>query len=314
MVALHTLVACATWATLSYAQPAGAPVPSPAPSGDSSTGEFYDTEKDGGYYPSVGAEADRLLAEGKALQEAGEHGQAVERLREAFAIQNRADIAAVLGRSEVKAGHYARAAEHLAFAIAGLGATNPLQAQAYGDMEVARNKVATVRFRTEPPGAALTIDGRSVGTVDEERAFYLMPGSHMVVARAPGFAEARRPLELEAASQKTITLVLEKSTGGEAEDGDRTVFAWIGAGGLVAMTGLFIGAGVLGDQANGLRQDADALDTQLSPEDGTNRACLIQPETCQQIQSDFDSAKGRQQASVGLWIGGGWLVRQASVY
>jgi hypothetical protein len=69
--------------------------------------------------------------------------------------------------------------------------------------------LARLTVRTNVPGARVLIDGADVGAAPLPDAVELMPGDHVVEARAADLQPARHQVRLEAGMQEDLTLVLD---------------------------------------------------------------------------------------------------------
>jgi len=71
-----------------------------------------------------------------------------------------------------------------------------------------------LRLRVEPPGAAVYLDDRFIGTAEEvnslDRGVAVTPGRHTITISRPGFKERSREIDVRAGEHPSLELSLEK--------------------------------------------------------------------------------------------------------
>jgi hypothetical protein len=135
----------------------------------------------------------------------------------------------------------------------------------------AREEVATLRVSVEgPPGADVEVDGRPVGSAsDEPLVVPVGAGTHVVVARAEGWRDARETLGVEPGGSRDVTVALVRSTesGGdgaqplavdEASDSGVPLWVWIVGGVILAGVAAAITAAIV---VSGQQNDDGAVGT-----------------------------------------------------
>ncbi len=159
---------------------------------------------------------DALLATAKQLEKDGKAHDAHDKLVEAWHIERRYDVAAALGMNERASGDFAKAAQHLEYAIrflpdpakpdrlVGTPWAKPDERQklidAFTDV---RAKVGAVRFRIDPSGEGVTIDGEKPELLGIDYDVFVMPGSRTVTV--PG----KPPQSVTVDSNSSVAIVAE---------------------------------------------------------------------------------------------------------
>jgi hypothetical protein len=146
----------------------------------------------GGGGDAAERERTAVYAEGVALANAGKWEEAEKKFRRVVAIRSAPPALYTLAQAQEHTGQLATAERTYDAALASARATgNTEVAEAAGRAREAlepRVPRIVVHLAGSVPGAALTIDGASVGL---EQPVKLDPGSHVIAARAP----ERRPFE-----------------------------------------------------------------------------------------------------------------------
>lgn len=295
------LVAC----IVSYAGHALAQQPKPSPS-KFENDWIEDDDDDEPYIPPASVEADELLQQARALQAENKHPDAIQKLREAFSLQQRADIAAELGHSELTVGRYAEAANHLAFAVARLGSSDPLQERSANSLTAARIKVATVYVTLDPSNAQLTVDGGPPLRLGKDEPVHLTPGPHKLVASLQGHESATSDYQAIAGATEDVTLILDVEQEPQGKPASYAWAWWLGVGSSLT-TGAFVAGAVLRVQGDGLLSDVDDSLAMLGHDQQSNVVCQAAPTTCAAIRSDLEEGDPLVNASTGLFVAGGVL-------
>lgn len=249
--------------------------------------------------PSQGElDAARALGkEGVKLATSGQCVEAIEKLRPAANLFAAPTILLPLAECERKEGQLVEAVAHLKQLLA-----EPLEASAPPPFKAARDKAQQLLPELEPlvprlsvtltpssAGAVVEIDGRRVD--DLSQPLLLNPGAHRVAARAEGYRNASRSVELAEGDHEELELQLEevrsqapppppddsnekpRQAVPKQEESPLLAYALLGVGGLGLLTG-----SVLGVMALGKKSDLD--------DRCPSGAC---PSSA---QSDLDSARG----------------------
>ena len=261
------------------------------------------------FIPSASQEADQLLAQARKLQTANKHPDAIAKLLEAFSLQERADIASELGHSELLVGRYALAANHLAFAVARLGASDPMRSRAVKELTEARKRVGTIYLALRPQNAQVGIDGSETRAYAKDEPLHLMPGRHAIVAKLSGYEDAKLEVDAKAGISQDVAIALAQSGATEVEDGDDRSYAWawwLGIGSTLTV-GSLVAGGVLLGQGNGKLADADNMLATLNHNEVDDLACQSNPMACSSIDAERADGDALLNASTGLFITGGVL-------
>ena len=108
--------------------------------------------------------------------------------------------------------------------------------------DMAMRSETVLELHTVPPGAAVSLDGQSIGTTDADGILVhtTIPGPHKLVVRRTGFATDERALELPAAKTTPLSVELQSMTA--RHGGSRIGPIALAAGGTVALGlgGVFI--------------------------------------------------------------------------
>lgn len=289
---------------VSYTGHALAQQPKPPPSKFDS--DWIEDDDDEPYIPPASVEADQLLKRARELQADNKHPDAILKLREAFSLQQRADIAAELGHSELTVGRYAEAANHLAFAVARLGSSDPLRERSASGLTAARTKVATVYVTLDPSNAQLTVDDGPPLRLGKDEPVHLTPGPHKLVASLQGHESATSDYEATAGATEDVTLILDVEQGPQGKPASYAWAWWLGVGSALT-TGTFVAGAVLRVQGDGLLSDADDSLATLGHDQQSNAVCQTAPMVCASIRSDLEDGDVLINASTGLFVAGGAL-------
>jgi hypothetical protein len=201
-------------------------------------------------------EATRLYEQGVKAVRASQWEQAREAFGAAFRLKPHYQIAANLGRAELRAGKPREAAEHLAFFLREAKdevADEDLQAARQLLLE-ARSKLAAVRVQVDTVGAEVFVDGETLGRSPLTEPVYLDPGNRRFEARKLGLEPVWKEMDVAAGTAPVVALrlspppvvVLPSALGPVAPEGEQKS-RWkpwgIGIGAGVAAVGLGVGIG-----------------------------------------------------------------------
>lgn len=121
-------------------------------------------------------------------------------------------IAAALGRAELKAGAHRDAAEHLAYFVREAPAEVSAKDKdaVRGLLAVAKAKIGTIALRVEPAGAEVLLDGAPLPAPMPD-ALYVEPGRRVIEARREGYGPARLELDVAAGQEQVLDLRLAEA-------------------------------------------------------------------------------------------------------
>lgn len=143
----------------------------------------------------------------------------------AWKIKQHFQIAANLGRAELKLRKYADAAEHLAYFLREASKVTPEELKAAQAMlDEARSKVGAVSIVVDRAGAEVLVDGIPIGKAPFEHEVFVKPGRRLLETKLGGFADDRRSLDVAAGSSPKVLITLLPISGSGADRGpaDRT--------------------------------------------------------------------------------------------
>ena len=213
-------------------------------------------------------EADRLdglMAEAAQALQAGDYATALAAFRAARASSDRPVLLFNIGMCHRELDDWGAAVDAFEqYLVAGrdLEPSDRL-AEAERQRNEMQPQLGRLRIDVGEDGAELAIDGRVVGVAPLAAPIRLRSGAHVVVARRPGFVDARADVTVVRGATVEVELDLEP-----LEDSTLKPWFW----GLVGTTGaLGLAAAALGtamlvqrdDYLLGLRRDADLYDRTL---------------------------------------------------
>lgn len=164
--------------------------------------------------PASGSEAAeaavrRIFEDGVTAGKQERWEDARQAFLKAWQLKRYPQIAANLGRAEVKVGRYRDGAKHLAFFLReSRDASNEDRAIAQELIAEARAKLGTISLRVEPAGAEVLVDGVSLGAAPFADEVYVDPGRHVLEARREGYQPMRRELDMVAGTTGAVQLQL----------------------------------------------------------------------------------------------------------
>ena len=166
------------------------------------------------------AEAARHYEEGVAAAKLTQWAKAHESFLKAWKITQHYQIAANLGRAELKLGKYRDAAEHLAYFLReASGVTTEERQAAQTMLDEARAKVGAVTIIVDRAGAEVLVDGVAIGKSPLGREVFVEPGKRTVEAKLGGFGDDRRALDVAAGTSPRVLITLSQSSGGKVGPG-----------------------------------------------------------------------------------------------
>jgi hypothetical protein len=129
----------------------------------------------------------------------------------AWRVQQHWQIAANLGRAEVKVGKHRDAAEHLAYFLREAPKIEPEDRTKTEELlEQAKAKVGTLKITARPDGAEIRIDGASIGTAPLKGDVFVEPGGHLFEARLAGYQTLQVTQDVGVGWRGRIDLRLDK--------------------------------------------------------------------------------------------------------
>lgn len=118
------------------------------------------------------------------------------------------DVAGSLGEVETRLGHYATAAQRIAFALKNVPPKEKAETSARlrAALDDLRPRVGTLRLSVNRASAEILVDNEPAGTFPQLSELYVSPGKHAIEARAGAESTQR---EVQAAVGATVPLSLE---------------------------------------------------------------------------------------------------------
>jgi len=212
--------------------------------------------------------ARELYSQGVDAMNAKDWARAEQLFTQAWALKQHFTIAGNLGTVELEQEEFAKAAEHLEWAIEAMKAEGGHDAQRVAlerQLVKARAHAAALRLRVRPAGltgVTVKIDGRDLGW-PSTRTRYLPVGEHSIEVRAPDGRHAGQKFTGEAGVTREVTLNLGTEQEPEqATDGWAPPMwpAYVSFGLFVGLMVPFTASSIIG---NGHEDDADALRDQI---------------------------------------------------
>ncbi len=215
--------------------------------------------------PREAERLDGLMAAAARALQAGDYAAALEAFRAARAISDRPVLLFNIGMCHRELDDWDAAVD--AFEQYLVDGRDREPSDRLAEAERQRNEMqpelGRLRIEVDEDGAELAVDGRAVGVAPLAAPIRLRGGTHVVVARRPGFADARADVTVLRGATAEVVLDLEP-----LEDSALEPWFW----GLVGTTGaLGLAAAALGtamlvqrdDYLLGFRRDADLYDRTL---------------------------------------------------
>jgi tetratricopeptide (TPR) repeat protein len=157
-------------------------------------------------------EASDLMNQGVQSYSRGNLEAARRSFLAAFELAPHHTIASNLAEVEIKLGRYREASEHLNYVLRSLP-PNASEERASSEKGLAqcRERLSVVRVAVSVKGAAVTLDGKSVGNAPLETELWLDPGEYVVEARHSGYEPASERVAVKAGESREVVLALGKS-------------------------------------------------------------------------------------------------------
>lgn len=223
-----------------------------------------------------------------------------------------------------RVGVHDEAARLLRIALQGLPPTEPnyeaLRAKYEERMALLLTKVGRLQVVIAPEGAAVLLDGASVGRAPLAEELFVMPGSRELQAQLAGYQPARELVTLGAGEAKTISLVLEPwpqspppAPAKPADEGLSPTRLGVGITGVgLGIVGVAV-AVVLGVTAADRGDNVDDLTLtaqQIAPNGPSCGAGspALSTTICDQIDEQAREQLTYQGAAIGAGIAGGVLL------
>ncbi|HMA91606.1 MAG TPA: PEGA domain-containing protein [Polyangiaceae bacterium] len=275
-----------------------------------------------------------------ALFESKNYAKAKQVLLEAWAQRKTADVATLLGQTEVKLGNHVDAAKYFAYAVANFPPTEPMK-----NNEVIRRwlseemkHVVTVDVAVKEEGATVSVDGVAVGVTPLQTPLFMEPGRHIVIVRKAGYRTVDRNVDLPAGSTDTwdVTLKEEELPAvapvpkavllgpvrvqpplGDPRFDESSMVAskpnpWIlVAGGAVTLGGVVTGL-VFNAKANRAEERADALRVKTNASDCYDETSNVTD--CAGLLDQAKTADTSRNIAVGAFVVGGAAAIGTAVY
>jgi tetratricopeptide (TPR) repeat protein len=217
-----------------------------------------------------------LMAEATAALQAGDYAAALAAFREARTISDRPVLLFNIGMCHRELGDWGAAVEAFDEYLTEGRETEPAERLA----EVGRQRgelapqLGELWIEVVPAGAELTIDGRAVGSAPLPGPLRLRAGTHVLVARRPGYADVRTEVTIVAGGRAEVALEL---TPPETPPADRGLEPWfwglLGTTGALGLATAGLGTAMVlyrDDYLLGGRRDAGLYDRTLDLALATN--------------------------------------------
>lgn len=290
-----------------------------------------------GTTPSAEHTAHSLFVRGEHLAAKNDWKGAYRAFSRSFSIRPAPDTAADMAYAAGKLGKYADSARAASYALRHMPTSETPAHRRYVEklLGAAKKHVASVSLGVQPASAAISVDGKSLGSASALGGMlFLAPGHHGIQAAAAGYKPATRDVIAKAGGTQSMKLVLERAAqsappmpasglGTPAQPGDSAAHAspppargdtgtphastrplWPAlVGGGVAVAGLATGIGFELAASSASKQHHDklaALGGSVPCGAGTPNASA-----CAEINSlDSKAARDRNIATAGFIVGG----------
>jgi tetratricopeptide (TPR) repeat protein len=298
--------------------------------------------------------ARELLLDGTEAINTGDLQQARRLLSEALQLMPSYDTAAALGQAELELGLYDAAAKHLDLSLRTFPPSESpeLKEKLKQGFSKAKQHTATLSIEASPEGAEVLVDGVVVGVAPLKGPLFVPPGPHHLEARitdagaganagadaepmrqtvqavagrehqlvlhAAPAAEAGPKAGAERRSTEptdTTTLAGPPVAPAEADDGDRLIPVYVGAGlsAVALATGI-----VFAVRSNSKENDANVLRDSIKGEFGDAACANRSPNNtadCQALESALDDWRSNEHKSnVFFWTSAGFAAATLATY
>jgi len=165
------------------------------------------------------AAGDTLMKQGDRQERHGRQEQAKEKYEKALRAYEEAydrfpaaKIFYAIGTAELKLGRYLEAIRHFRQLLQEAeSVSDELRTQVEINIDEAKQYVAVLRFRVQPDGAVITVDGEDIGVAPYEEPLFVAPGEHTIAVSAEGYAPFETTVTMEAGAESDRTVDLEKT-------------------------------------------------------------------------------------------------------
>ena len=177
------------------------------------------------------SDADRRAARdlyqaGSEAQKAGKFAEALDAFQRSFSVFEAPTTALRVAQCQAALGHLVEAEEdYRALGSAKIPEGSPeafTQAQQAARVEMAQVtpripsvKIVTTPLPSQAPGLTVTIDGQPMNVALVGASRPVNPGSHKIVASAPGFVPAEQMLTIQERETRDVALVLRRTAGAQ---------------------------------------------------------------------------------------------------
>jgi hypothetical protein len=161
---------------------------------------------------SAKREADRHFKTGVRLFDEGKYSEALAEFEQAYALESHPLVLYNLAAAHRALSQYAQAVEfYNRFLVEGRGVVRPKQlARGQRELAAVLRLIAKIDVTTEPEGAVVSVDGRTVGPSPLGQPLILGPGDHVVRATLEGHEPAERAIRVAAGDSLAVALSLAK--------------------------------------------------------------------------------------------------------
>jgi PEGA domain-containing protein len=153
-------------------------------------------------------EAKTLFAEGNRLLAAGDAAGALGMYRSAYDRFANPKLLLNIGTALRQLGRNAEAAEAYEQYLRESGFDAKKAAEVTRILGELEPLVGRARVETTPPGARVSIDGRSIGAVSQPRVVRVEPGNHTLAAELQGYEPANVAMTIAAGEEKAVPIAL----------------------------------------------------------------------------------------------------------
>ncbi len=241
--------------------------------------------------------------EGKAAFDAGELENALLAFRQAYAVVRHAVFLENIGEVELRMGRYVDACQHLSEFLRLMPNAPASQREiASRSLKKASEHIGRILIETNVTGAEVRIDDELVGSTSAPSIpWYVTPGSHSIVLRQRGYADAKATVRLERGTSQSVSLPMTpeppqavaargqapgpSTTGGatsegpkrlDAGGGARTAGYVVGAAGALALTAGIVTRVLAFDQKNTVDTECPAKECNDVGWDALSKASTLQ--------------------------------------
>ncbi len=255
--------------------------------------------------------ADELFEQAASEYDAGRFAQAQAKLDQAWSLKKTHDIAGNLGVVEVKLGMFARAAEHLTWALRHFPPTEADQARRGFEQQLAtaRAQCGAIRVRVNVDGAEVTVNGRSVGISPLADEVFVDPGTVNLKAQRDGYGAVQQSITVPKGQVRELPLTLtlrEKPERRSIVPG--AVLGAVGGAAVIAGIGLLAGSSSKASNARGVH------DQIVEAGHDCTQGASTYDTRCDGLASTSKDANLFRDAGIGMMIGGGVVAAGAVTY